>query len=527
MTLPAWLPLTSNGRTVLYTTLALAVPVVLVHYRRLAGSRKPRHPPSPVSFPVLGHLLYLSSTSVHLDFMRISEQLQSDIIYLKIFGENMIILNSVQAASDILEKRSATYSDRLCPPFGKDPTLFDLSDNLAMLGCNDTWRHQRCMLNKWLNVRAVSQFDGLLEHQTTLLLQCLLSQSEHPRPFEMVKQEFFFAMGSAMLKLGYGYQLESKDDRVFQEAQLVVTRIVKSLNPTAFAVNLFPFLTHAPSWFPGTGWKRIAREWREHKEKVYKSLYEWTKSQTAGTAEPSVLGYLLQDEDLAPELGPEEIEKRLKELSIGLYGGGTETSSGTLMKFVAAMVLNPEVQAKAQEEIDSVIGSDTLPKMFDRNRLPYVQNLISEVLRWHTVSPTGLPHVCSQDDTYRGYDIEKGTVIMFNTWAMSRDKEIYKDPELFNPDRFLDPSVPRLPVFGWGRRICPGLHFAESTLFIIIASLLATFTFSAKKDTEGREIVPDIRDAPDPLALTLQPFEFELKPRSELHRKLITTNDTL
>ncbi|CAE7211710.1 unnamed protein product [Rhizoctonia solani] len=443
-----------------------------------------------------------------------------DIIFLRVFGDKIIVLNSAKAASDILEKRSAIYSDRVCPPFARDPTLLDLSDNVAMLGCNDTLRWHRRIFNKWLSIRAVTQFDGLLEHQTTRLLQRLLVQSNYAQPFELVNEEFYL--------LAYGYQPENKDDKFFQNIQLVLFHIVTSLTPTSFVVNLFPFLTHVPRWFPGTGWKDTAREWREHKEQTYELLYEWTKSQViAGIAEPSILGYLMQDEDLTAGLSPAEKRSCLNELTMALYAGGTETTSATLMKFVAAMVLNPDIQAKAQKEIDSVIGSDTLPKMTDRNRLPYIQNLVLEVMRWHTVSPAGLPHVCSQDDTYRGYDIEKGTIIMFNTWAMSRDEAIYKDPEQFNPDRFLDPDVPPLSTFGWGRRICPGLHLGESTLFIMIASLLAAFTFSTKKHVDGGEIVPQIKGAPEQsLLLGLQPFEFQFKPRSELYRTLILANST-
>ncbi|CAE6365210.1 unnamed protein product [Rhizoctonia solani] len=434
-----WLALASDKQNILYASLALVVPVLLVRYKH-----KPRYPPSPSSLPIVGHLLWLSSGFIHLDFSKIGEQLGSDIIFLKVFGQQMVVLNSLKAASDLLEKRSGIYSDRSCPPFGKDPTLFDFSDNLAMLGYNDTWRHHRRMLNKWLNARAVTQFNGLLEYQTALLLRRLLTQLTHPRPFEVVGDEFFFTTGSAMLKLAYGYQLESKDDKFFQDAQLVLTRIVKSFGPTGFAVNIFPFLIYIPSWFPGTGWKRTAREWREHKDKTYKSLYEWTKSQVvAGTAVPSVLSYLLQDEEITAGLRPEEKELRLKELSIALYGGKgfiNGITSGTLMKFVAAMVLNPSAQAKAQKEIDSIIGPDTLPNMSDRDRLPYVRNLILEVLRM-AFSITGW---CSAP----------------NTWAMGRDKAVYEDPELFNPDRFLDSNVPHLAGFGWGRRICPGLHFA-------------------------------------------------------------------
>lgn len=57
------------------------------------------------------------------------------------------------------------------------------------------------------------------------------------------------------------------------------------------------------------------------------------------------------------------------------------------------MVLNPEVQAKAQQELDTVLGPGTLPTMGDREHLPYVNNLILEVLRWHSVIPTGASHI--------------------------------------------------------------------------------------------------------------------------------------
>lgn len=54
------------------------------------------------------------------------------------------------------------------------------------------------------------------------------------------------------------------------------------------------------------------------------------------------------------------------------------------------MVLNPQVQARAQEEIDTELGPNTLPTMSDRERLPYIRNLILEVMRWSPVNPTGI-----------------------------------------------------------------------------------------------------------------------------------------
>lgn len=80
------------------------------------------------------------------------------------------------------------------------------------------------------------------------------------------------------------------------------------------------------------------------------------------------------------------------------------------------MTLFPEAQAKAQAEIDRVIGPDVLPTWADRERLPYVEALIKEVLRWAPVAPQALPHSASEDGIYEGYFIPKGTIVIANVW---------------------------------------------------------------------------------------------------------------
>lgn len=84
--------------------------------------------------------------------------------------------------------------------------------------------------------------------------------------------------------------------------------------------------------------------------------------------------------------------------------------------FFLAMTLYPEVQRKAQEEIDRVLGPGRLPTMADRPHLPYVDALVKEVLRWHPVAPMGIPHMSSEDDMYNGYFIPKGTLLLPNIW---------------------------------------------------------------------------------------------------------------
>jgi cytochrome P450 len=87
-----------------------------------------------------------------------------------------------------------------------------------------------------------------------------------------------------------------------------------------------------------------------------------------------------------------------------------------VINFIAVLLISPDVQAKAQAEIDAVIGPGRLPVLEDKPRLPYLNAVVKEVLRWKPIVPTGLPHMTSEEDVYRGYFIPKGAIVMGNTW---------------------------------------------------------------------------------------------------------------
>jgi len=127
--------------------------------------------------------------------------------------------------------------------------------------------------------------------------------------------------------------------------------------------------------------------------------------------------------------------------------------------FFYAMITNPEAMKKAQEELDRVVGKGELPDFSHKDSLPYIDALVKEVLRWSPPLPFSSLSRAMQDDIYRGYFIPRGTTVIQNIWAVSRDPNLYLDPETFNPDRFLkdgkiDPLVfdPEERVFGAGRR---------------------------------------------------------------------------
>ncbi|CAE6401968.1 unnamed protein product [Rhizoctonia solani] len=507
-----------NTRDTLCTSFALLVPALAWHYYR-TRSRRIVHPPSPLSLPLIGNLLSLPSGPEHVAYAKLGEILHSDVIYLNLLGHDIVVLNSAQAAQELLDQRSSIYSDRFCPLIYQDKALFDWSTSPPFLGYNDVWRHHRRMMNKWLNIREVSQFYKMQENRARSLLQRLLEVSTEVHPFDGVKNEIYLAMGSSIFQMVYGYTVQDNTDSYFRAAQEVDDHASQLAMVTNFYVNIFPFLNRIPEWVPGTGWKRTVRAWREQKAYALNAPFLWTQNQlNQGSNEISIIGDLLQDDAMMSGLTPKDRDDRLKELAHVLYSGGTDTTSSLLLSFVAAMILNPEVQTQAQEEIDLVLGLGVLPTMSDRERLPYVNRLILELMRWRPPLTIGVPHRCFQDDVYRGYNIMKGTIMIGNIWSMGRDENIYRDPETFNPDRFLDPEIPPLPVFGWGRRKCPGIHFGEASLFITISSLLAAFIFSKKKDPNGNYIEPIIEDTPNSIIIGLKPFEFEFTPRSDMHR---------
>lgn len=80
------------------------------------------------------------------------------------------------------------------------------------------------------------------------------------------------------------------------------------------------------------------------------------------------------------------------------------------------MTLYPNVQKKAQAELDAVVGLGRLPDYEDMNSLPYLRALIKELLRWHVVTPVGVPHTAIQDDEYNGYTMPAGATIFVNAW---------------------------------------------------------------------------------------------------------------
>lgn len=177
-----------------------------------------------------------------------------------------------------------------------------------------------------------------------------------------------------------------------------------------------------------------------------------------GIAPPSFTKSLYEKYDQ----GTGELTEREIAYATGsLFGAGSDTTSSTLTSFVLAMTCFPHVAARAQEELDAVVGRDRAPTWEDEPNLPYCRAVIKETLRWRPVAVMGgTPHASIKDDFYNDHFIPKGTTILGNLWAIHHNEKYFDNTHDFMPERYLDdpslrPNLVPYPhrdghsAFGW------------------------------------------------------------------------------
>jgi len=229
----------------------------------------------------------------------------------------------------------------------------------------------------------------------------------------------------------------------------------------------------------------------EARDKPYAAIQE---AVTLATAPHCVATSLCEDVRFG-ESGTDKHEDA-RNVTAQAYLAATDTTTSTMQVFLLTMAFSPEVQKKAQAQLDSVVGPNRLSEFHDIDHLPYIQAAVMEYLRWMPIAPLSVPHAVTADDTYKGYHIAKGTFVVANVWAMMKNPEDYPDPDDFKPERFLDgsgkinPNVrdPYTMAFGFGRRICPGRHLSRNGLVLFAASTLHVFDITPGCDASGRPI---------------------------------------
>ncbi|KAH9058113.1 cytochrome P450 [Lactarius vividus] len=458
-------------------------------------------PPGPRGLPLLGNALQLNGPK-WLTFVEWSQQF-GDVFYCNAMGQHIVVLNTHKAAADLLDRRAEIYSDRPRNIVGGEILCGSLA--IPLQTCGPLWGKMSKAIHEGLN----QSFEVPQFKEAILLTSGLLAEPA------MWDQHIRRTTASLAMAITYDTSpVLSKHDSGVKAIDGFMERMTRATHPGAHFVELFTWMIHIPSRF--AKWKRDAEYWHEHFSAIFVDRFNGVREKLSkGIDNPSLVGTWIKDAD----------RYGLSEREVSISAGGSDTSAASMAWWMLAMVAYPDVQKRAQAELDAVVGRTRIPTFSDFQRLPYIRAMVKEMLRWRPMARLGFPHRSTEDDWYNGMFIPKGTMVIANVWHLNRDPTIYgADATHFNPARFLDakgelaPSPPETKgeghvTYGFGRRTCPGRHVADNSFFIEMAMVLWACNIKPGKDEHGNVIPLDVDKWVDGLHVRPAPFKVDVSPR--------------
>ncbi|KAI0364881.1 cytochrome P450 [Pilatotrama ljubarskyi] len=426
-------------------------------------------------------------------------------------NQRFVILSDPYVVKDILVTNGAIFSSRK-DMFMKVQTILQ-HRGITATAYNEVWRKHRRIATKMLAARAVATYSLALEVEAKAMIRDLLQDSKAGAlPINPSAYASHAALNN-ILVLIYGIRTDSLRDPIVAEVLRMSREFMNTTGSVSNLVDFFPILQKLPNRMTARG------------RKLNRDIIAFNKPFLADIQERLNRGEDVPD-CLAKTLLQTREEEGLDDLDIiimcgTLIIGGVETTASIQQWFAAHIAGCTDVQAKAQAELDRVCGRDRLPTLEDEQDLPYIRAIAKEVARFHNPFWLGTPHFSSEDFSYHGYYIPKGTVVIANTWTLHRDPFRYPDPYMFKPERYLDDTLSsadsaHLPdpmerdhwAFGIGRRFCPGVILAEKEVFLGLAHMLWAFNI---EPVPGDPI--DLKEYDGVSGRSPVPFRVRLTPR--------------
>ncbi|KAF9523508.1 cytochrome P450 [Crepidotus variabilis] len=463
---------------VVYCILKFLYPLA---FQKKNSDRLP-YPPGPKPSFLIGNALDFPRSGHSKVFLQWGKISNSDVVFATAFGRHLIVLNSIKAADDLLGRKGDLYNDRPTLPV---TGIIGWDWNMGLMEIGRGWRAHRRAAHEWLGKTAVHRYQSIQYQTVYNFLQKIVidpdSYSQHSNTFS----------AEVILSMMYGYVPKSVQDPLVDAAEESALLAFGLILIGSSAIHLLPFLRHIPVWFPFASAQKKAARCRKITQEMQRLPVEFVKKSMAdGSAVPSVLTDFYERQ--ATTGVSEEEEEIMKNISWTAYGAASDTTATPIVVFIYLMVKYPEIQRRAQAEIDRVVGDERLPNFNDREDMPYIEAIYREVLRFHPPAVLSIPHTLTADDVYNGYFLPKGSTVYTNLWAMMHDERVFPEPDVFKPERFLDERGElldsRVFAYGFGTHICPGRFIDSSNLWLLMASFLCCFNTSRAIDEAGNEV---------------------------------------
>nr|QNS29967.1 cytochrome P450 [Nothapodytes nimmoniana] len=435
--------------------------------------------PGPYGLPLLGLLFSFTGSLTHRVLARLSQCFQAvSVMAFSVGFTRFVISSHPETARDILN--SSAFADRPVKESAYE-LLFNKSMGFAPYG--EYWRNlRRISANHLFSPKRIASFGGFRSEVGLKMVKEVMAVMEKDGEVQVKKVLHFGSLNNVMMSVfGRSYNFYENGDGLALEDMV---------REGYELLGIFNWSDHFPvvGWFDFQGVRKRCRELvLKVNDFVVKIIHEHrlrrveNKMVLAGVDESSG--------DFVDVLLNLEKENKLNESDMiavlwEMIFRGSDTVAILLEWILARMVMHPDIQAKAQAEIDSVVGKTRTVSDSDLPNLPYFSAIVKETLRMHPPGPLlSWARLAIHDTHVGGHFIPAGTTAMVNMWAITHDQMFWPEPDKFCPERFIEEDVPimgsdlRLAPFGSGRRVCPGKAMGHAIVQLWLAQLLQNFNW--------------------------------------------------
>ncbi|XP_075057395.1 cytochrome P450 2K1-like [Mixophyes fleayi] len=457
-------------------TILLSV-VVILYLANVYNNRKQdknkNFPPGPKPLPIIGNMNIIELAKPHKTFIELSKKYGS-VFSIQLGLEKMVILCGYDTVKDALINYAEEFSERSdLPIFAKTSRGHGI-----ILAHGENWKVMRRFALSTLRDYGMGKksIENKINDECEHLMQTF--RSHEGKPFDNLTI-ITAAVANIIVSILLGRRYEYDDPTILRLMRLTNenVRILQSL-----MVRLYNSYPSVIGWLPGSH-RKVFNNIKVMQEFIIETFTKQKKELDVNDQRNLIDSFLAKQQEGKPESTLYYHDNNLTELVSDLFGAGMETTTTTLRWGLLLMMKYPEIQKKVQNEIERVIGS-AQPQTEHRKEMPYTDAVINEIQRFGDIVPGNLPHATTQDVTFRGYFIPKGTIVIPLLSSVLRDKAYFEKPEEFYPEHFLDSeghfkkNEAFIP-FSLGKRSCVGENLAKTELFVFFTTLLQNFTFQA------------------------------------------------